>query len=114
MITLIEARPGAGKTTMLQRLAKLLLQRDMTLTGFVTEEIREAGRRVGFAIRTLGGESGVLAHQNLPGPPSVGRYGVDVREFERLALPTLRVRPRRSSLTNSGRWSSHRPRFGPR
>lgn len=46
---------------------------------------------MGFAIETFGGESGVLAHQKLHGPPSVGRYGVDVREFERLALPTLRV-----------------------
>ena len=69
MLTLIEARPGAGKTTTLQRLAKLL-ERDMTLTGFVTEEIREGGRRVGFAMRTLGGESGVLAHHKLPGPPA--------------------------------------------
>jgi nucleoside-triphosphatase len=91
VLTLIEARPGAGKTTMMQRLAELLLERDMTLAGFVTEEIRERGKRVGFSIKTLGGESGTLAHQNLQGPPSVGRYGVDLGGFERLALPTLRV-----------------------
>jgi nucleoside-triphosphatase len=91
MLTLIEARPAAGKTTTMQRLAELLLERDMTLAGFVTEEIREGRRRVGFSIKTLGGESGTLAHHKLPGPPSVGRYGVDVGEFERLALPTLRV-----------------------
>jgi nucleoside-triphosphatase len=86
MLTLIEARPAAGKTTTMQRLAELLLERDMTLAGFVTEEIREGGRRVGFSIKTLGGEAGTLAHHKLPGPPSVGRYGVDVGEFERLAL----------------------------
>jgi nucleoside-triphosphatase len=90
VLTVVEARPGAGKTTALRRLAKLL-PRDMTLTGFVTEEIREGGRRVGFAIRTFGGESGVLADQKLAGPPSVGRYGIDTREFERLAVLTLRV-----------------------
>lgn len=91
MLVLIEARPGAGKTTMMQRLAALLLGQNVTLAGFVTEEIREGGRRVGFSIKTLGGDSGTLAHQKLQGPPSVGRYGVDLGEFERLALPTLRV-----------------------
>lgn len=91
MLTLIEARPGAGKTTTLQRLAELLRERGATLAGFVTEEIREGGRRVGFSIETLAGERGTLAHQNLPGPPRVGRYGVAIGEFERLALPALRV-----------------------
>jgi len=91
MLTLIEARPGAGKTTTMQHLAELLLERDMTLAGFVTAEIREGGRRAGFSIRTIAGESGTLAHERLRGPPRVGRYGVDVREFEHLALPTLRV-----------------------
>jgi nucleoside-triphosphatase len=91
MLTLIEARPGAGKTTTLQRLAELLRERNTILSGFVTEEIRERGRRVGFSIETLGGERGTLAHQRLPGPPRVGRYGVAIGEFERLALPALRV-----------------------
>ena len=91
MLTLIEARPGAGKTTTMQRLVELLLERDMTLAGFLTEEIREGSRRVGFSIKTLGGESATLAHVKLRGAHSVGRYGVDVGEFERLALPTLRV-----------------------
>jgi nucleoside-triphosphatase len=91
MLTLIEARPGAGKTTTLQRLAGLLRQRGVTLAGFVTEEIRERGRRVGFSIETLAGERGTLAHQNLPGPPRVGRYGVALGDFERLALPALRL-----------------------
>ena len=72
MLTLIEARPGAGKTTMLQRLAELLRQRGVTLAGFVSEEIREGGRRAGFSIETFAGERGTLAHQNLPGPPRVG------------------------------------------
>ena len=91
MVTLIEARPGAGKTTAMRRLGELLRARDTTLAGFVTEEIRDGGRRVGFSIETFGGERGTLAHVERPGPPRVGRYGVDLGEFEGLALPALRV-----------------------
>jgi nucleoside-triphosphatase len=60
------------------------------VTGFVTEEIRERGRRIGFSIERLGGERGVLAHVGLSGPPRVGRYGVDLSALERLAIPALR------------------------
>jgi nucleoside-triphosphatase len=91
MLTLIEARPGAGKTTALRRLAELLRATGVTLAGFVTEEVRERGRRVGFSIETFAGECGTLAHVDHPGPPRVGKYGVDLGEFERLALPALSV-----------------------
>ena len=61
----------------------------MPLGGFFTEEIRERRARVGFQIETFVGERGVLAHVDLPGPPRVGKYGVDLEAFERLALPAL-------------------------
>jgi nucleoside-triphosphatase len=86
---LIEARPGAGKTTAIARLAELLRDADIAVSGFLTTEMREAGRRVGFTIETFTGERGLLAHVDIKGPPRVGRYGVDVEEFERLALPAL-------------------------
>jgi nucleoside-triphosphatase len=91
MVTLIEARPGAGKTTALRRLAQMLRERGATVAGFLTEEIRDGGKRVGFSIETLRGERGTLAHVERPGPPRVGRYGVALREFERLAVPALRA-----------------------
>lgn len=91
MLTLIEARPGAGKTTALQRLARLLREQGVMLAGFVTEEIRERGRRVGFSIETFDGQRATLAHHKLSGPPRVGRYGLAIGEFERLALPALRI-----------------------
>jgi nucleoside-triphosphatase len=86
---LIEARPGAGKTTAIGRLAELLADAGVALSGFLTREIRAGGRRIGFDIETFGGERGVLAHVDFPGPPRVGRYGVDLEELERLALPAL-------------------------
>jgi nucleoside-triphosphatase len=89
MRILLEGRPGVGKSTIARRLAEMLREDGIPVTGFVTEEIREGGRRVGFSVARLGGERGVLAHVELPGPPRVGRYGVDLATFERLAIPAL-------------------------
>jgi nucleoside-triphosphatase len=41
----------------------------------------------GFSVARLGGERGVLAHVEMPGPPRVGRYGVDLPTFERSPTP---------------------------
>ena len=86
---LIEARPGAGKTTALSRVAERLRDDGVALSGFLTREMRDGGRRVGFEIETFDGERGLLAHVDIAGPPRVGRYGVDLEEFERVALPAL-------------------------
>jgi nucleoside-triphosphatase len=85
----VEARPGAGKTTAFRRLAELLEESGTSVAGFTTEEMREGGRRVGFAVESLDGKRDTLAHVDLPGPPRVGRYGVDLTAFERVALPAL-------------------------
>ena len=61
----------------------------MIVAGFVTDELRERGRRVGFAVESFGGERATLAHRSFAGPPRVGRYGVDLQAFERVALPAL-------------------------
>ncbi|MEU8034253.1 nucleoside-triphosphatase, partial [Streptomyces sp. NPDC049099] len=85
---LLEGRPGAGKTTLVRRLATLL--RTRRAVGFTTEEIRHGGTRSGFVLETLeGGHRAVLAHVDLPGPPRVGRYGVDLDVMEQFALPPL-------------------------
>ena len=59
------------------------------MSGFVTREVREGRRRSGFRIETASGEEGTLAHVGYRGPPRVGKYGVDLDEFERIALPAL-------------------------
>jgi nucleoside-triphosphatase len=86
---LLEGRPGVGKTTVASRLVELLRASGVPVAGFLTREIRERGRRVGFSLETLDGQRGVLAHADRPGRPRVGRYGVDLAGFERLALPAL-------------------------
>ena len=89
---LLEGRSGVGKTTVIRRSVERLLVSGVSVAGFTTEELREGGRRVGFAVEALGGERGVLAHVDRPGPPRVGRYGVDRDTFERIALPSLQTR----------------------
>lgn len=96
---LITGRPGSGKTTVVRAAADLLRTRGRDVRGFTTEELREGARRVGFAVESLSGERRVLAHVDLPGPPRVGRYGVDLAAFESIALGALSdVAPRQLVL----------------
>jgi nucleoside-triphosphatase len=78
--------PGCGKTTLVQR---IVTQIRVPKTGFYTQEIREQGRRVGFAIVTLDGHQAVMAHVDIQSPHRVGRYGVDVAAIDHMAVPSL-------------------------
>ncbi len=80
--------PGTGKTTLIRKILDRLPE-GLDVSGFFTAEIRESGERVGFAINTLDGRSGVLSHIRIGGGARVGRYGVDVKGFEGLILPLL-------------------------
>ena len=84
---LLTGPPGVGKTTALRRAAELLS--DLTIRGFTTGEIRQAGERVGFRIETLGGDEAVLAHVNIRSPHRVGKYGVDVAALDRVVETEL-------------------------
>jgi nucleoside-triphosphatase len=63
------------------------------VSGFVTREIREGRHRTGFGIETAAGEEGTLAHVDYRGRPRVGKYGVNLEEFERVALPSIEAIP---------------------
>jgi nucleoside-triphosphatase len=86
---LLEGRPGIGKTTLARRLLHLLQEAGLPVGGFTTAELRAGGRREGFLVEAVSGAREVLAHVDLPGPPRVGRYGVDLAAFEPVALPAL-------------------------
>lgn len=85
---LITGAPGTGKTTLIRRVAARLAGR--RLGGFVTDEIREGQRRLGFRLECFDGSSALFAHVDLPSPYRVGRYGVDLATFDRLVAPALR------------------------
>lgn len=88
---LLTGRPGVGKTTVVRRVARRLAHQRMA--GFYTEEIRQAGRRIGFRAVKLTGERSTIAHVDFAGPGRVGRYGVDVGAIDRLAEATLTLEP---------------------
>ncbi len=89
---LITGRPGVGKTSVV--VGALGRLHGVRLAGFLTEEIREAGQRVGFAVATLAGERRVMAEVGITSQRRVGRYGVDVSavdEIVELALADERA-----------------------
>jgi nucleoside-triphosphatase len=84
---LLTGRPGVGKTTIIRNVVARL---EVGAGGFYTEEIREQGRRTGFRLIALDGPEGLLASVNIDSPHRVGRYGVHIRDLERVGVEALR------------------------
>jgi len=84
---LICGRPGVGKTTLIKKVVKNLGKK---AAGFYTEEIRKERKRVGFKIKNLEEEERTLAHINCKSPYRVGKYKVNLREFEEIAIPSIK------------------------
>lgn len=74
MNILLSGKPRAGKTTACRMIME---NADRTVRGFVTEDIRQDGERVGFMVEFDNGESRVLSHVDYD-EPYVGKYGVDL------------------------------------
>src|SRR4030042_3600001 len=88
--TLLTGAPQCGKTTVVQ---KVVARWPGKAAGFYTREVRRGGVRLGFEIVTLAGDAALLSHTDFPGPHRVGKYGVSLENFHRVALPALKVIP---------------------
>lgn len=87
---LITGRPRVGKSTIIHRVVERLKLLGYTeIGGFYTLEISREGKRAGFAIHTLDGRVGRLAEVGLKSRFTLGRYGIDMEQFESVALPAL-------------------------
>jgi len=89
---LLTGLPGVGKSTACRRVAERCRELGFRVEGFITEEIRQRGARIGFDVIEL--------RDGLPASrcplarvgnesPRVGKYSVSLQEFESLALPVL-------------------------
>ncbi len=84
--TLFTGPPRCGKSTLIDKIVQNI---NTPATGFFTREIREKGRRVGFSINTLDHKEGVLAHQSIKSRWRVGKYGVNLTDIDRIAVPSM-------------------------
>ena len=98
---LIVGRPGAGKTTLIKKVAQIL--QPFHPVGFYTEEIREQGERVGFELVSLDGQRRIMSHVDIPGPFRVGKYGVDVARPLAMSLFLSSLRRRKVPCSLSPR-----------
>jgi len=78
---LLTGLPGVGKTTLIRNI--LRETQNLNPTGFYTGEIRDKGIRKGFSLTSTAGDNAILAHENIKSRFKVGKYGVDVAEFEK-------------------------------
>lgn len=85
---LVTGPPGCGKSTLL---GKVIGQLKEPLSGFITREIREKGKRVGFSVETLDGNKSVLAHIHSASAHKVGKYGVSIESIDRMVVPSLTI-----------------------
>lgn len=97
---LITGPPGIGKTTLIKRVCDALYPdlnpKGLQLTGFYSQELREGGSRCGFEVVEL--PENKQDHKRAPlaktgvglQGPQVGKYTVTVKEFESLALDTMK------------------------
>jgi len=84
---LITGRPGCGKTTLIKEIIKLYPDK---FGGFYTEEIREKGKRKGFKVCPLYGKESIFADVNYESPFKVGKYGVNIKNFENTGVEAIR------------------------
>lgn len=78
-----------GKTTVIRAVADSLGDR---AGGFYTEELRNEGRRTGFRLVAFGAgqeRTGTLASVNTASRYRVSRYGVHIRDLERVGVAAL-------------------------
>ncbi len=86
----LTGKPRSGKSTVVLKLIELLKEKGIKVGGFITPEIRERGRRVGFYVKDISSnEMEIFASEDFKIGPKIGKYGIDVKVFERIAFKAL-------------------------
>lgn len=86
----LKGEPKSGKTTTLKEIAQELKKHGFKVGGFISPEEKKSGSRTGFDVIDLeNGKMAKLADVNGSGP-KVGKYKVDIKSFESLAIPIMK------------------------
>ncbi len=81
---LITGPPASGKSTLLQEITK-----GKNISGIITNEIRKDHERWGFVVADVKTERHTIMASTDIRPAVVGKYGVDVFAFEKIAVPAI-------------------------
>lgn len=86
----LTGKPGSGKSTVLIKIIDLLKQRGLKVGGIITPEIRKQAKRIGFLVKDLySKDEGILASVDLKSGQRLGKYKVNLKDFERISLRAL-------------------------
>ena len=83
---LLTGKPGIGKTTIIKKIVEKYKEHS---AGFYTEEIKEKGGRVGFKIKNITGDEGILSHINIKSNCNVGKYGVNINVIDSVGVSAV-------------------------
>ena len=86
---LIAGLPRSGKTTLIKKIIDVDAI-GKNARGFLTEEFREEGQRIGFHVITVPErKKGLLSRKGLPSPYNVGAYAVNIDVLEDLGCQAI-------------------------
>lgn len=86
----ITGKPGSGKTTIAKMLFEDLMKDGFKVGGFITEEVRKEGKRIGFIVLDLStGERGILASTELSFGKKIGKYFLNIENIESMICKSI-------------------------
>ncbi|KAL5290776.1 NTPCR family protein [Megaselia abdita] len=89
-LVVLTGQPGSGKTTLIKKLSQELSKNGYKINGFYTEEVRNESRtRIGFDVISINDHKRSILSREGSKPPKVGKYSVNVQEFEKFSFPLL-------------------------
>lgn len=85
MRVFITGQPGVGKTTLLKKVSKFCKELEVPIYGFITEEIREGNKRIGFDLINLKTEERFnFASIHKSTCYKFGKYFLNIDKFEEI------------------------------
>jgi nucleoside-triphosphatase len=80
---LITGPPRCGKSTLITKLISYYKSKDYVLGGFLTPEVKEAGKRIGFNIKDIqSGKISLLARKGIYNTKyQLGNYSIFIEDF---------------------------------
>ncbi|MEM0141413.1 MAG: NTPase [Thermoplasmatales archaeon] len=82
--------PGVGKTQTLVKTIDILEREGNTVGGILTEKVMENKEQVGLMVLDWHSKNSIVfAHKSINSRIRIGKFGVDLKAFDQVAIPAL-------------------------